>query len=362
MTGIIKHFYANGNTALGFTSLFDSSLQEVERLYILKDGPIAVRSQLIQAVADDMAGDGYDIWLIHCPSDNDALDGLIVPAIKLGIIDGTGPRFTVPQLPGATLQYVNVGEASYSDNLSAHKQEIDRLTNQIAEAYERAYASFAKALRIHDDWEALYIDNMNFNAADELTMSYIHTLYGDSWLQKPSRVDRRFLGAATPLGAVDFVPNLTDGLKRYFVKGRAGSGKSTMLKKIASAAIERGLDVEIYHCGFDPNSLDMVIVRELGFAIFDSTAPHEYFPDRSDDEIVDMYISCIKPGTDELYSDSIADIKARYAAQMKQSIEHLAFAKSLQDEREQIYAQSTDLRQVEQIKEGIKQTIARNFA
>ena len=40
-----------------------------------------------------------------------------------------------------------------------------------------------------------------------------------------------------------------------------------MLKKLAKVAEEKGFDVEVYHCGFDPNSLDMVIVRELGFAI-----------------------------------------------------------------------------------------------
>ena len=45
-----------------------------------------------------------------------------------------------------------------------------------------------------------------------------------------------------------------------------------MLKKLAKAAEEKGFEVEVYHCGFDPNSLDMVIVRELGFAIL--IAPH----------------------------------------------------------------------------------------
>ena len=45
-----------------------------------------------------------------------------------------------------------------------------------------------------------------------------------------------------------------------------------MLKKLAEAAEEKGFEVEVYHCGFDPNSLDMVIVRELGFAIL--IAPH----------------------------------------------------------------------------------------
>lgn len=358
MTGIIKNFYANGNTANGFTSLLDSSLQEVEQLFILKEGPIAERSNLIRAIADDMVRDDYDIWLIHCPFDNNALDGLVVPELKLGIIDGIGPGFVEPHLPGACLQYVNLGEISDSIQLSGQKPEIDRLNEQLAQAHDRAYAGFAEALRIHDDWEDLYIQNMNFQAANELTDTYIYKLYGDRRLEKSSRVNRRFLGAATPQGAVDFVPNLTEGLKRYFIKGRAGSGKSTMLKKLAVAAIERGFDVEIYHCGFDPNSLDMVIVRELDFAIFDSTAPHEYFPDRTEDELVDMYACCIKPGTDEAYSDAIADIKSRYSAQMKQSIQHLALAKSLQDEREQFYAQAIDSRQMEQLKQKMKQTIS----
>lgn len=66
-----------------------------------------------------------------------------------------------------------------------------------------------------------------------------------------------------------------------------------MLKKIVAAGEQRGFDVEVYHCGFDPNSLDMVILREKGIAIFDSTAPHEYFPERNSDEIIDMYERCI---------------------------------------------------------------------
>ena len=98
-------------------------------------------------------------------------------------------------------------------------------------------------------------------------------------MNKPSKVQHRFLGAATPVGAVDFVPNLTEDVpKRYFIKGRPGSGKSTMLKKIVAEGEKRGFDIEVYHCGFDPNSLDMIIIRELGIAIFDSTAPHEILP------------------------------------------------------------------------------------
>ncbi|MBP1156683.1 MULTISPECIES: PRK06851 family protein [unclassified Paenibacillus] len=357
MTGIVKNFYASGNTARGFANLFDSSLQGLERLFILQGGSATAKSGLIRTIGNQMVENGYDIWFIHCASDNDSLDGLIIPALRVGIVDGTAPRVIEPREPGTVVRYVTLGETGDTAQLAARQPEIENLNESIQQAHERAYAGFAEALRIHDEWETIYIANMNFQAADELTVEYIQLLYGNRKLERQSRVDHRFLGAATPKGAVDFVPNLTEGLKRYLIKGRAGSGKSTLLKKLAAAGIERGFDVEIYHCGFDPNSLDMVIVRELGFAIFDSTAPHEYYPDRDADEILDMYEHCIKPGTDEAHADAISDIKGRYAAQMKASIEDLAQAKSLQDELEQIYVHSTDFHRIDQIKEEVLQEI-----
>lgn len=357
MNGMIKHFYVGGNTAHGFTSLMDSSVQGLERLFVLQGAPGTGKSDLIRTIGDHMASTGYDIWLIHCASDNTSLDGMIVPLLKIGMIVGTAPYVLEPTLPEAALQYVNLGEACDINQLSTRNFEINHLNQHISEAFQQAYSGFAEALRIHDEWEALYIANMDFQEADELTKEYIDILYGDRKLEKQSRVDHRFLGAATPNGAVDFVPNLTEGLKRFLIKGRPGSGKSTMLKKLAAVAIERGFDVEIYHCGFDPNSLDMIIVRDLEFAIFDSTAPHEYFPDRVTDEIVDMYTRCIKPGTDEEHMEAIIHISERYSAQMKQSMQYLAQAKSLQDKLKNIYTQSMDFCLVDQIKDEIQQEI-----
>jgi len=130
-----------------------------------------------------------------------------------------------------------------------------------------------------------------------------------------------------------------------------------MLKKLAAAAAERGFDSEIYHCGFDPNSLDMVVVRELGFAIFDSTAPHEYFPDRPSDEIVDMYERCIVPGTDEAHADELAPIRQQYAANMKRSIGLLAEARSLRDQLERLYAETVNSPAVERIVEEFRRDV-----
>src|SRR5690606_35613529 len=200
--------------------------------------------------------------------------------------------------------------------------------------------------------------------ADRLAEEMVELLYrqADASVNGRSREDHRFLGAATPQGAVDFVPELTAGLKRYLIKGRPGTGKSTMLKRIAQAGLERGFDVEVYHCGFDPGSLDMVIVRELGFAIFDSTAPHEYFPDRDTDEIVDTYARIVKPGTDEAHADSIQDFHARYSAKMKQSIQRLAEAKAHYDRLVQHYARATDFIASDMLKKQFEQEVLRAVA
>jgi hypothetical protein len=358
MKGKIINFYAAGNTARGFANQFESSLQGLDRVYILKGGPGTGKSTLIRSIGEEMNSRGFDIWFIHCASDNGSLDGVIIPALKLGIVDGTAPHVIEPKLPGAVEEYVNLGEAWNSESLSQRKEEIAGLQESIRQAYDKAYAGFAEALRIHDEWEKIYIGRMNFEAADQLTQELTRLFYGDSKLGKEASVYHRFLGAATPKGAADFVPNLTEDVaKRYFIKGRPGSGKSTMLKKLAAEAESRGYDTEIYHCGFDPNSLDMVILRELGIAIFDSTAPHEYFPDRDTDEIIDMYDRCIAPGTDERFAAEIADISARYRAKMKESTGFLAEAKSYHDELEAIYVSAMDFSVVDRKKEQIRESI-----
>ncbi len=196
---------------------------------------------------------------------------------------------------------------------------------------------------------------MDFAKANEFTKALIKQLFGEQKGSGGAKVAHRFLGAATPNGAHDFVQNLTDATPhRYFIKGRPGSGKSTLLKKLVTHAEMNGFDVEVYHCGFDPNSLDMVIVRELGFSIFDSTAPHEYFPSRPGDEIIDMYSELITPGTDEKYKEEIEEISGRYKAKMKEAISHLAKAKAYHDELEEFYRPAINFEKINKITEELK--------
>ena len=51
-------------------------------------------------------------------------------------------------------------------------------------------------------------------------------------------------------------------------------------------------------------------------AVFDSTAPHEYFPTKDSDEIIDVYSLAVTPGTDEKFAPQLNDIIKRYYAKL----------------------------------------------
>lgn len=90
-----------------------------------------------------------------------------------------------------------------------------------------------------------------------------------------------FLGANTPEGFHSlfsglYFPEL--GWQLYIIKGGPGTGKSTLMKKIAAECDKRGLFCERIFCSSDPTSLDAVIIPSLKISIADGTSPHVIEP------------------------------------------------------------------------------------
>lgn len=350
MSQLIKHYFVCGNTAKGFQNFFPSNLKNINKVYILKGGPGTGKSSLMKKIGDLMTAKKMPVEYIHCSSDPNSLDGLIIRTLSVAIVDGTAPHVIEPTAPGAIEEYVNLGTAWDVKQLAEHKKEILFLQSEISSCYPKAYDCFAKALKIHDEWEKIYIDHMDFAKANEFTQQVIHTLLDNIHLDKQSVVMHRFFGGSTPQGAVDYVQELISPIhNRYFIKGRPGSGKSTMLKKILAMAQTKGINVEVYHCGFDPDSLDMLMMPELDLCIFDSTAPHEYYPERESDIVLDMYQNLITPNTDERYKDALSDISKRYKEQVAKGTSHLAYAKFLHDDLEKYYIAATDFTKINAI-------------
>lgn len=90
-----------------------------------------------------------------------------------------------------------------------------------------------------------------------------------------------FLGANTPQGFFSVYDDLFDPATDkalYILKGGPGCGKSSFMRKIAAAAMQRGLDVEFFPCSGDPDSLDAIYLPACRTAYVDGTAPHVIEP------------------------------------------------------------------------------------
>lgn len=83
-----------------------------------------------------------------------------------------------------------------------------------------------------------------------------------------------FATANTGAGFVSYLDNLNSGGLTYIIKGGSGTGKSTMMKKIANHFADGGEEVELYYCSTDTQSLDGVFLPAKNILLVDGTAPH----------------------------------------------------------------------------------------
>lgn len=89
---------------------------------------------------------------------------------------------------------------------------------------------------------------------------------------------RTFLSANSPTGFWSLYPELLKDKKTYIIKGGPGTGKSSLMKKVAATAYRSGFFTEYIYCSSDPQSLDAVYIPELNTVVCDGTAPHTSDP------------------------------------------------------------------------------------
>lgn len=91
--------------------------------------------------------------------------------------------------------------------------------------------------------------------------------------------EKLFLGGVTPHGFSTHLGEYAENKDyyTYILKGGAGTGKSSLMKKLADY-FEDTENVTRYYCSSDPDSLDAVVLHSSKAVIIDGTAPHVFDP------------------------------------------------------------------------------------
>jgi len=308
-------YFTDANSAAGYVSLQNENLTGVKKVYHLESPDDRLVHYLLEQISHVLTPRCLTLECICSTFNPDYLSGLVIRELSVA--------FTSGEIITDDAQVINLKSVYDRLIIKENMGEIRRLSKEMKRYYEKMYMHFNGALHVHDEWENIYVDRMDFEKADKFKDDLITRLF-DTKIpasRGESQLVRRFFGTSTPDGLRDFIPELTYGFKRYFIKGRPGSGKSTLMKDVVARAVKLGYDVDIYHCALDPKSLDMVVVPELSFCMFDATAPHEYDAIFTNDEIIDTYSSFIKEGTDERCALVLEEIEAKYKKQIKLALE-----------------------------------------
>lgn len=151
----VLHYFVDTNSSRGFVSFWESNFGKLEKVVKLDGYPDLLVTQLVSQACAQALGCEQEVELVHNCLDN-SLQGIILPGQKTGLLN----------LPA-------YGDESYSLRLAE-----DENLSKARERVQRAYGCFGQALKIHDDWERIFISSMDFEAMDELAEETAEKLFG----------------------------------------------------------------------------------------------------------------------------------------------------------------------------------------
>ena len=141
-----------------------------------------------------------------------------------------------------------------------------------------------------------------------------------------------FLGATTPAGFKGYFAPLRrePGMQLVLLKSGPGCGKSTLMKRLARAAQDKGEPIQRIHCASDPDSLDGVVFLRQKRAIIDATAPHVVEPEApgADERVLSLYHT-IDADALHPHKDEVTALFARNQLLRSRAARYVASAGSL---------------------------------
>ena len=345
----IRHMFPGGNTPFGFYSYYRYIIdpEKANRIFILKGGPGTGKSTIMKIVGQKLARQGYDIEFMHCSSDNNSLDGIVVPRLKVAIIDGTAPHVVDPLYPGAIDEIINLGEFWNEEGIIEAREIILETSKRKKDCFERAYRYLRAAYEIKTDAEKIL--ELALDRGQEAI--FIHDLntklFGSS---SPSGIPgkQRFLfaSAITPNGLINYLDSLCTGNKVIRLYAPAGYNTNNILKCIKDEAVRKGFLTEAYCCPMSPDRIEHIVLPELKISVITAKEYHDI--DGINSENVTTY------NMDEfLNHDIITDFKPQLDFDkhctdtiIQKAIESIAMAKSYHDKLEKYYVKNIDFQQL----------------
>ena len=278
--------FTAANTEKGFYSYFDELVRNdsLDRVYLIKGGPGSGKSTFMKKIADKFAGDGLSVERIHCSSDPDSLDGVMIKEKNIVIIDATAPHAYDMNIPGAHESIIDLSKFWDEKKLKESKSEIKRLFSEISASYKPVY-SLLKAAGAVETWLSLQLEkHVDYEKVTAQIKKIIKQNAISAVSSKPIVINR-LLSAFSGEGIITYSDTTNTLCDEYIVINDAAGISNIFLSKVSACFYKLGYDTLLIHSPLCPDKrLEQVIIPQLRLGFIASG--HLYSPVLNENKII----------------------------------------------------------------------------
>ena len=268
--------FLGANSGEGFFSLYGQLLgTRFDDLLIIKGGPGCGKSSFMRAVAKKLCAAGQEAVFVNCSGDPDSLDGVLFPALRAGIVDGTAPHVLEPEYTAAHERYLDLTRFYDIKAAKAAREEIVARSDAYRAAYAEAYHVLRAADALSAERRATVFGAMDFGRLERrLEALAKRELRGKEAAR--GRVDYAFLGGLTWQGELCRFDTVDALCPRVYELSDSCGLAAAGLEKLCEAAAAAGCDVLACRNPDRPRELMHLLIPSRGLAFVTSTARVSY--------------------------------------------------------------------------------------
>ncbi len=314
-------FFMGACTREGFVSYYDTLMDEVERLHILKGGSGCGKSTFMKTIAQRAVEAGQPVFPILCASDPDSFDALILPQMGTAFVDGTAPHVLEPRLCGGRANYLNFGAFYDRDAMAPNEDEIMQVQARNKEQYLCVHACLGSVGQLldcvqHFTEKACYREEI-LAIAECICLSCLKPLGGKG------RQRRRFLHALTPKGRKLWEKTPSALCSKVYVLQDNYGLAVPLLEKILEKAMDFGYDCTVCASPLRKGPAHLLL-PQADTAIVTSCSDFPYHGDSFCRIDLDTTLPYALRQDLEFYRQTVGKI-------LEQAVAHLRTAKQLHD-------------------------------
>ena len=260
---MISTYFLGANSHKGFASLYSGFCRgESDMLHIIKGGPGTGKSGFMRRIGERAESLGYDVEYVLCSGDPDSLDGVYIPALREGFVDGTAPHTADPGIFGVTGDYINVGAFCRMPFSEKDRRRIKSINLRYKALYSRAYDYLEAAASVGS------ASSPEIMPAEEKSAVFDRldgVLEGISADRIPVNSTHRFVSAISCKGNVRFD---TKDYKYTVIQSSVGF-EFEALAHVYNECLKRGIPAIACHSPLEPEKLEAVLLpsSKIAFAV-----------------------------------------------------------------------------------------------